>query len=575
MVSTRYAAAVQAVSSGIVWSSTSYADVLAAHRWRIPGRLNIARIACGLHADGANRLALIEIDARGRMDPDAWRARRYTFEELQTAALRLAGALRALGVEAGDRVAVFLPQRAECAMAHLAVLGMGAISVPLSPLFRADALLHRLGASQTKVLITEQDLAPHVTALRGDLPELKCVLCCDSAPAGTESLEAAMRVASPLDEWADTAADDPAMIIYTSGTSGLPKGALHAHRFLPGRLPAFELIHQLENRPSSGQPFWTPADWAWVGGLVDCVLTPWVFGCPVLAHRRDAFEPVRVFELLMRARVRSLFLPPTALHKLKAAVGEDALHDLDVFSVHTAGEPLPAETYSWARRAFGRRVYELYGMTEMGATIGSGPFFEVRPGAMGKPYPGHDVTLLDGEREVTGAGEGEIAIRRGDPGMFLGYWSDDEGTAQRFRGDWFVTGDVARRDADGYFWYVGRNDDLFNSSGYRIGPTDVEATLERHPAVAECAVVPAPDQERGSVVKAFVVLKPGFPAGAGMVDQIQRYVKHQLAAYEYPRIIVFARELPRTVTGKTRRADLRAPGADERYGLRHGSGGEP
>ena len=476
-------------------------------------------------------------------------------------------ALGELGVERGDRVAVFLPQRGEAALAHLAAFTLGAISVPLSPLFRADALRHRLSSSGARVLVTDTEHYEFVRGLRAELPRLTTVLCCDGVPPGTESFEATLRTTTVRAEPVDTGSDEPAMLVYTSGTSGLPKGALHAHRFLPGRLSGFELIHALEQQPSVDRPFWTPADWAWIGGLVDCVLTPWVFGCPVLAFHRRGFDPYQTFELLLRARVRSLFLPPTAMHKLRKAEESAASYDFGVFSVHTAGEPLPADTYRWAAKTFGR-VFELYGMTEVGALVGSSPYFDVRPGAMGKPYPGHDVVLLDGQRVVEGVGEGEIAVRRGDPGLFLGYWEDEEGTAARFRGDFFVTGDVARRDEDGYLWYLGRDDDMFNTSGYRVGPTDVEATLMKHPAVLEAAVVGVPDEERGRTVKAFVILRPGFPADEAMARQIQRFVKSELAAYEYPRQLVFARDLPRTVTGKIRRAELRTADADRKYGSR-------
>jgi acetyl-CoA synthetase len=539
------------VGSGIDWSAGSYDEVRARHRWTIPARCNIAHLACDRHA-ASGRLALIDVDERGDET-------RYTFAELADLSDRLATVLAALGVRRGDRVAVYCPQRVENPLAHLAAFKLGALSVPLSSLFRADALAFRLGHSGAKVVITDAEHADHLAPVLGTLPRTPHVLVCE----GTfwPRVRAAAR-AVPT----DTGADDPAMVVYTSGTTGMPKGALHAHRFIPGRLSGFELIHRLESRPHGDRPFWTPADWAWVGGLVDCVLTPWLFGCPVVGWRRRGFDPAAVLDFIARMRVRSLFLPPTAIRKLRSAFDEPPRVAVDF--VHTAGEPLPPDTYAWASRAFGT-VYELYGMTEMGATIGNSPWFEVRPGSMGKPFPGHDVRVVrDDGRETTDDEPGEIAVRRGDPGMFLGYLDDPEATAARFRGDFLLTGDLAVRDRDGYLHYRGRADDLINTSGYRVGPTEIEQTLLAHPAIEHAAVVGAPDAERGEIVKAFVVVVPGVTPDAALLADLQRHVKERLAAYEYPRRIVFAAELPMTPSGKLRRNELRAPDADVRYGLR-------
>jgi acetyl-CoA synthetase len=535
-----------AITSGIDWTAPTYEEVCARHRWSIPERLNIGVAACDRHA-GSRRLALTCVAEDGSTTS-------HTFDELKDLSDRAATVLADRGVGRGDRVAVFLPQCVETAVAHVAAFKLGAVSVPLSPLFRADALGYRLGHSRAKVVLTDDEHAAHLPPEIGPLA------------LRTEELRRLAARAAPARSAADTSRDDPAMLIYTSGTSGMPKGALHAHRFLPGRLSGFELIHRLESRPSIDRPFWTPADWAWVGGLVDCVLTPWVFGCPVLAWRRRRFDPEATLALIAEHRVRSLFLPPTAVNKLRAVADPRARYALQVESVHCAGEPLLPEAQAWAARAFGE-AYDLYGMTEMGATIGNSPFHPVKPGSMGRPYPGHEVALLgEGDRPV-GAGEiGEIAIKKGDPGMFLGYFEDPAGTAARFRGEWLCTGDLARRDEDGALWYQGRADDMFNTSGYRVGPTEIEGTLHTHPAVEHAAVVGEPDAERGAVVKAFVVLRPGFAPSEALAEAIQAHVRGRLAAYEYPRRIVFARELPMTVTGKVRRAELRGPGADARYG---------
>lgn len=532
------------IRAGIDWEAASHDALSAAHRWQIPERFNIAA-AILRHADGSGRPALVELFEDGT-------SRTTSFDELERLSGRLARAMSDLGIEPGDRVAVFLPQCRENALAHLAAFRLGAISVPLSPLFREDALRHRLAQSGTKLCFTDAELAPH-------LPPLGTII--ESEAAFAELVESATQ---PL-PIRDTSRDDPAMLIYTSGTTGLPRGALHAHRFLPGRLTGFELCHRLESGPHRERPFWTPADWSWVGGLVDCVLTPWVFGCPVVAAKRRGFDAKILENVIQRADVRSLFLPPTALHRLLGANDVPAFRR--IISVHTAGEPLPPETYRWAAASF-QNVFELYGLTEVGAVAGSSPFVPVRPGSLGKPYPGHRVVLLDEAGElVHGADEGELAVHRDDPGMFLGYFDDPEATASRFRGEYLVTGDVVRRDEDGYLFYVGRNDDVFNTAGYRVGPTDIEATLAHHPAVKDVGVVGEPDTERGHVVKAFVLLAEGAIPTPQLAAELQSFVKERLAAYEYPRKIVFVRQLPRTVSGKLQRSLLRARDADARFGL--------
>jgi acetyl-CoA synthetase len=548
--------------TGIDWSATSYAEVRARHRWSVPEILNIGVSASDRHA-ATGRTALIEALPDGVL-------RTHSFAELSRLSDHLASGLRAIGVEPRDRVAVLLGQRLETVVAHLAVLKLGAVSVPLSPLFGEDALEYRLGHSGTKVLVTGREHATVVAALRSRLGDLRVVVACDPE-AWTGADVCFERIVSGTPGAftpAPTRADDPAMIVYTSGTTRKPLGALHAHRFLPGRLPGFELIHRLEGGPHEYRPFWTPADWAWVGGLVDSVLTPLFFGRPVLASSRTGrFEPEAAFELMARARVRSLFLPPTALNILSRVAEARERYGLAVFSTHSAGEPLHPATLAWAEQTFGT-VFELYGMTEMGATIGNSPFSPVRPGSMGKPYPGHVVSIADEAGDHLPDDQlGEIVVRRDDPGMFLGYWNDAAATASRFRGDSLATGDLARRDAEGYFWYVGRADDVFKTSGYRVAPGEIEAAIEGWAGVERAGVVGVPDPERGTIVKAFVLLKHDVLPTASVACSIQEHVRARLAAYQYPRRVVFVRELPLTVTGKLRRSELRSPDADQRFGV--------
>ena len=517
------------VTSGIDWSARSYDDLCARFRWRIPASLNIAAACCDRHASSEERIALIESSGR-----------RYSFRELSELSDRMALLLREIGVEREERVAVLLPQCVENPLAHLGAFKLGAVSVPLSPHFRREALRHRLGASRARVVITDAEHAAIVSEL--DLPDMKAILC------GDDDLWPALeRTRGPF-EPVRTQANDPAILMYTSGTEGLPKGALHAHRVLAARLGAFELIHRLEAAPDE-RPFYTPAEWAWVAGLVDSVLTPWALGCSVLAHR-PRFDAGKALELMRQ--VRGAFVPPTALRRMREVAGPM----LDA-SIHSAGEPLEPELRTWAETRF-RSVHELYGMTEIGALIGSSPFVPPRPGHVGKPYPGHELTLLE---------DGIIAVRRDDPGLMLGYFEDPAATEARFAGEWFLTGDIAHRDDDGYFAYVGRADDVFNTSGYRVGPSEIERTLTRHPKVALAAVVPESDAQRGAVPKAFVVLADGVQPSEALANELCVFVRNELAAYQAPRRVVFARELPTTVTGKLRRSALRDSDAEARWGI--------
>ncbi|MCA9774205.1 MAG: AMP-binding protein, partial [Myxococcales bacterium] len=441
------------VTAAIDWTARDYEEVRRRHRWTVPERMNIADLVIDRRArTEPNRLALVSVDENGR-------ARRFTYREIKELSDRIAGAYLSRGVGPGDRVGVFLSQGVENLVSHLAAHKIGAVSVPLSPLFRDEALGYRLTHGAAKLLVTDPEHLDLVAELHASdqLPTLEHVISTEDSGAAISWWNLA-RHAKPAG-CADTSAEDPAMLIYTSGTEGLPKGALHCHRFLPGRLSGMELMHELERDPQGERPFWTPADWAWVAGLVDSVFVPLLFGCPVLAWRRRGFDAERIFRLIAREHVRSMFLPPTALNLLRHVEDARARFDLDVYSVHTAGEPCPPATYAWAHATFGR-VYEFYGMTELALMIGNGPFFEVRPGSMGKPFPGYDVELLGADGHAVGTDEvGTIAVRRGHPGMFREYWEDPKGTAARFGGEWMITGDQATRDADGYLWYQGRADD--------------------------------------------------------------------------------------------------------------------
>ena len=355
----------------------------------------------------------------------------------------------------------------------------------------------------------------------------------------------------------ETRADDPALIIYTSGTTGPPKGALHAHRVVLGHIPGVEFPHNFF--PQEDDLFWTPADWAWVGGLIDVLFPSWHHGVPVLAFRARKFEPEQAFHIISKYGVRNAFMPPTALKLMRQVKDPKSRYDFQMRSIGSGGEPLGEELLDWGREVMGLTINEFYGQTEVNLVIGCCyEVMEIRPGSMGLPIPGHRVEVVDDSGNIVPSGEvGEIAIKRPNPVMFLEYWKNPEATEEKFIDDWCLTGDLARRDEDGYFWFVGRKDDIITSAGYRIGPAEVEDCIIKHPKVAMVAVVGVPDKIRGEIVKAFVVLKPDIKPTQEIEEELKGFVKQRLAAHEYPREIEFVDSLPMTATGKIMRRELK------------------
>jgi acetyl-CoA synthetase len=519
---------------------------MVAFRWDIPEKFNIG-------ADVADRYpsarALIEIDPSGA-------AREFTFDAISALSNRLANVLVARGLQQGDRIATLLPQRHETAVTHVAAWKAGLISVPLFTLFGEEALEFRLQNSGARAIVTDRDQLPKLASLRERLPELQTVLCVDGLAEGALDLHALLANASDRFEAKDTLAEDPAFIIYTSGTTGQPKGALHAHRALLGHLPGVEYPH--DGFPQSGDRFWTPADWAWIGGLFDVLMPAWHHGVCVVAHRPRKFDPAEAMRLMARHGVRNVFMPPTALKLLRVSGAVEP--GVRLRSLASGGESLGEDLIEWGRSTFGLTINEFYGQTECNLVIGNGAVLPpVRPGWTGTVIPGHTVAIVDEEGRELPAGElGSLAYRRPDPVMFLRYWDNEAATQAKFRGDWLISGDLGVRDNQGYFRFVGRDDDLITSGGYRIGPGEIEACLSRHPAVALAAVVGEPDPIRTEVVKAVVVLKPGFSGSEALKSDLQEYVRSRLAAHEYPRIVEFIAELPLTATGKIIRRALRS-----------------
>jgi acetyl-CoA synthetase len=595
--------------------------------WAVPKHFNMAEVCSRRWAaqpEVAQRVAIVEhaaADANGR--PSA--PRRYSFAQLQQAADALSHVLVGLGVQRGDRVAIVLPQRFETAVAYVAVMQMGAVAMPLSLLFGPEALEYRLQNSEAVVALVDASSVSNVLSVRAQCPTLREVIGMDLHHA-SDMLHVDVDYASAIAEQqrsftaVQTKADEGAVLIYTSGTTGPPKGALIPHRALIGNLTGFvcsqnwfgfATAQAAATQPNASQAshlptgskavFWSPADWAWTGGLMDALLPTLYFGRPIVAWN-GRFSPELAFTLMQQHGVTHTFLFPTALKAMMKAYPEPSRQfALPLQAIMSAGEAVGDAVFGYCQSQLGVTVNEMFGQTEINYIVGNcamewaptlgtdvsslppegaqtalgrpggglGAFrvnvgWPAKPGSMGKGYPGHRVAVIDEDGHECPAGvPGDVALHRfnqhgqPDPIFFLGYWKNEASTQGKFTGDWCRTGDLAVRDEDGYLWYQGRADDVFKAAGYRIGPSEIENCLVKHPAVANAAVVPKPDAERGALVKAYVVLAAGFEASEALVSELQVHVRGKLAPYEYPKEIEFIHELPMTTTGKVQRRVLR------------------
>jgi acetyl-CoA synthetase len=519
----------------------SYEEARANHHWEVPERFNIAQEICERHP--RDKPAMLHEDPAGNVRNVSW-------GELQDLSNAFANVLVAHGVEPGDRVAMLLPPTPETAAAFIGTWKAGAILLSMSVLYGDDGIRHRLSDSKSKVLVTNQ-----ANAGRIERSLVEHVLILDDALLGQGSSSF---------EMVDTAAEDPAQLYYSSGTTGLAKGILHAHRYILAH-EEFVYCHDVQD----GELFHGMGEWAWAAGICP-LIGPWRFGAVAAVYQREGgFDPAKQLDFLSRHEVTNVFATPTAIRSMMSIADAGTRYPQKFRIVCSAGEPLNPEAIRWFREQYGVTVLDFYGLTESYPLCGNYPFMEVREGSMGRPMPGWEVAILDEDERPVAQGErGEICLRaRSNPHYPLGYWNRPaEDSEAVFGGDWFHSKDAASEDEDGYYWYEGRADDVIISAGYRIGPFEVESACLEHPAVAEAAAVASPDERRGNVVKAFVVLAAGHEPSDSLADEIKAFVREHLSAYAYPRVIEFVPDLPKTLTGKIRRIELRQRDAEKRSG---------
>jgi acetyl-CoA synthetase len=533
-----------------------YDDLYRDFAWTVPDDFNIGRAVSDDWAEQAPDRVCLE-----HFSPDGNHLS-MTYRELADRSSSIANALVSLGFRRGDRIALLLPQSFETVIAHVAIYKMGAIAVPLALLFGVEALEYRLKIAGVAAVITNSFGLERIRQIRERLPDLVSVISVDGS-SDALSFAGLAEAHPPVFDVAATGPDEPALMIFTSGTTGPPKGALHGHRVLAGHIPGMQFAH--EGFPQPGDKMWTPSDWAWAGGLLNALLPSLLLGVPVVSSPAQKFDPDMAYRIMAEMKVRNGFIPPTALRLMKAVSDPLAKYDLVLRTIGSAGESLGAETYDWVRRTLGIDVNEFYGQTECNFVLSSSAAMGVsKAGAIGRPVPGHRVAVVNGSGEELAAGEaGQIAVKRPDPVMFLDYWNDPAATQRRFVDDWLLTGDMGRQDTEGYVTFLGRDDDVITSSGYRIGPAEIEDCLSGHPAVQLAAAVGKPDRLRTEIVKAYVVLVPGFEASSGLAADIRDWVKMRLSMHEYPREVEFVDELPLTTTGKVIRRLLRERAAAE------------
>src|ERR1700734_1491344 len=528
----------------------TYDEIYASFRWNIPARYNIATDVCDRHAADPTKVALIGEGADGKV----WH---LSFRDVQRKANQLANLLYAIGLVKGDRVMLLLGQNPWTAIGHVACWKAGLVSVPVSPLFAAEAVAYRLNHVPARVLMTDRANLPTAVGACAQAVDPVRIYLIDGREPEARSLPEAIEPASDAFTNVDTAAEDPAFLNFTSGTTGNPKGALQAHRSMLGHLPGAEM--GFDSFPQPGDCMWSPADWAWLAGLMDVLVAAWFHGVPVLTFRAPRFDPEQAFAMIGRHGVRTTLLTPTMLRVMRQIPDPVKRYGLDLRTIISGGESVGKELHEWASGALGVPINEMFGQTECNLVLASnGNMMPVKPGSLGRAVPGHVAGIVDDCGQPLAAGTiGNLAFRSPDPVMMLEYWQNPEATRNKYADGWLITGDLAQCDEDGYFWFHGRADDVITSAGYRIGPSEIEDALARHPAVVMAAAVGAPDPVRTESIKAFVILKEGISPSAALVEEVRNFVREHLAKHEVPRDIEFVATLPMTTTGKILRRELR------------------
>lgn len=530
--------------------SSDYSSLYQQFHWDLPSQFNIGdAISTRWAIKDPERTAIV-------FKRDDGETSLVSFGELDKLANRIANFLLTKGVRRGDRVAVILPQIPETAATHIAIYKLGAIAVPMAMLFGQEGLLYRLQNSGACAVVLSQQSVSKITSIVDCIPKLRSVISVDG---GEGVIDLSIELAGCDESFTslDTAIDDPALMIYTSGTTGPPKGALHGHQVLLGHLPGVQFAHEF--LPRDGDMMWTPADWAWAGGLLNVLLPSLYFGVPVVAHKFDKFTAEQAWQLLAELPIRNVFIPPTALKMMRVSPVGKYREKINLRTVFSGGEAVGEQLQLWVKEELGLHINEVYGQTECNLVLEScGELGVLKNGAIGKPVPGARVGIVDDEGlEIAQGLPGNIAVKKPHPVMFLEYWDNPKATDEKYINDWLITGDQGFVDEEGYFHFVGRDDDIITSSGYRIGPGEIEDCLLSHRAVKLAAVVGKPDELRTEIVVAFVVLADGFVPSEALIDEITMYVRTRLSAHEYPREVIFKDELPMTTTGKVVRRLLR------------------
>jgi len=527
-----------------------YLSDYSSFKWPRPERFNFARDVVDRWAErDPEKLALLWVDDEGREE-------RRSFADVSETSRRVANLLQSAGVRRGDYIVMILGRQLAWWEVFTAALRMGAVISPGTAQLSSQDIAYRVNAARATCIVTDQANATKVDQVVGQCPSLAVRLLVDGAREGWLDYGQGVATQSTAFETVDSAATEEAMCYFTSGTTGYPKMCLHAH--------SYALAHQTTGRYwldlKPDDLHWNCSDTGWAKAAWSSYFGPWYQGAALFVHHTQGFKAGRTLQLLEQYPVTTFCGAPTIYRMF-------VLEDLAQFRFAAlrhcvgAGEPLNPEIIETWKRSTGITIKDGYGQTETVLLCGNYPGLESRFGSMGKPAPGIDLRVVDENGEILPAGvEGDLAVRiKPEPplGLFLGYKGEAEKTAESFRGDWYITGDRARVDGDGYYWFISRADDVILSAGYRIGPFEVESALIEHPAVAESAVVSSPDQQRGEVVKAFVVVAPGFQPGEKLAQELQEHVKSVTAPYKYPRRIEFVEELPKTVSGKIRRVELR------------------